>query len=172
MEKGSYLGVVGSGQRRVVVVGRVVEHGRGCWVGGGGGGRRRVEGGRELRGRREALKRPMRSVGQGPGLVQGQRGGAGGRGAQGRGRRGMGHHSRPLTHPAAQNSRPTIIYQTRAHFFGGLSLFRGFRGTLWEDRTSEQSCERTEKFVINFIVRFVSSNICVGLLNGVLQLTI
>lgn len=109
----THLRVVGGGQRRVVVVGRVVEHVGGRRVGGRvrlavgslelAGWRERAAAGaggrlRELLQRR---RRPGRSVGQGPGLLHGQRTAARGghaRGAQGRGRLSMGHRSRQQRH--------------------------------------------------------------------------
>jgi hypothetical protein len=113
------LGVVGGGQRRVVVVGRVVEH-VGCRRVGGGvrlavdglevaGWRVRAAAGGRLR----QLQRPGRSVGQGPGLVHGQRTAARGghaRGAQGRGRLSMGHRSRQQRHPRVDTAHRLALF--------------------------------------------------------------
>jgi hypothetical protein len=119
---GTHLGVVGGGQRRVVVVGRVVEHVGGRRVGGGvrlavdglevAGWRVRAAAGGRLR----QLQRPGRSVGQGPGLVHGQRTAARGghaRGAQGRGRLSMGHRSSQQRHRRRRHAQAKSFL----HFF-------------------------------------------------------
>jgi len=64
-------------------------------------------------GRLRQLQRPGRSVGQGPGLVHGQRTAARGghaRGAQGRGRLSMGHRSRQQRHPRVDTEHRLALF--------------------------------------------------------------